>query len=141
MKYDKVISLILLILLAASIVAVIYITVNPKSGEKFTEFYILGENGKAGNYPNNLTLGETGNLTMGIVNREQNVTSYDLVVQLNGTNLYNKTFTLSKNETKEIPFNFTAETPGQNQKMQFTLYKLPNYTDVYRSLTLYINVV
>jgi len=140
MKHDKVVSLILLILLAASIVAVVYITVNPKSGEKFTEFYILGENGKAGNYPTNMTIGETGNLTMGIVNREQNVTTYDLVVQSNGTNLYNNTFTLSKNETKEIPFNFTAETYGENQKIQFMLYKLPNYTDVYRSLNLYINV-
>ena len=140
MKYDKVISLILLILLAASIVAVVFITVNPKSGEKFTEFYILGENGKAGNYPTNLTIGETGNVTMGIVNREQNVTSYDLIVQQNGNNLYNNTFTLSKNETKEIPFSFNAETSGQNQKMDFKLYKLPNYTNVYRSLTLYINV-
>lgn len=140
MKFDKIVSLILLILLAASIVAVVYITVNPKSGEKFTEFYLLGENGKAGNYPTNMTIGETGNLTMGIVNREQNVTSYDLVVQLNGTNLYNNTFTLSKNETKEVPFSFTANTTGQNQKIQFMLYKLPNYTDVYRSLNLYINV-
>ncbi|MTK64130.1 MAG: DUF1616 domain-containing protein [Methanobacterium sp.] len=140
MKFDKVVSLILLILLAASIVAVIYITVNPQSGEKFTEFYILGENGKAGNYPSNLTMGETGNLTMGIVNREQNTTSYDLVVQLNGTKLYNNTFTLAKNETKEIPLNFTATSQGQNQKMEFLLYKLPNYTNVYRSLNLYINV-
>lgn len=140
MKFDKVVSLILLILLAASIVAVIYITVNPQSGEKFTEFYILGENGKAGNYPSNLTMGETGNLTMGIVNREQNTTSYDLVVQLNGAKLYNNTFTLAKNETKEIPFNFTATNQGQNQKMEFLLYKLPNYTNVYRSLNLYINV-
>ena len=140
MKFDKVASLILLILLAASIVTVIYITVNPQSGEKFTEFYILGENGKAGNYPSNLTLGETGNLTMGIVNREQNTTSYELVVQLNGTKLYSNTFTLTKNETKEIPFNFTATTTGQNQKMEFMLYKLPDNTDVYRSLTMYINV-
>lgn len=140
MKFDKVVSLILLILLAASIVAVIYITVNPQSGEKFTEFYILGENGKAGNYPSNLTMGETGNLTMGIVNREQNTTNYDLVVQLNGAKLYNNTFTLAKNETKEIPLNFTATNQGQNQKMEFLLYKLPNYTNVYRSLNLYINV-
>jgi len=141
MKFDKVVSLILLILLAASIVAVVYITVNPKSGEKFTEFYILGENGKAGNYPTNLTIGETGNLTMGIVNREQNVTSYDLVVKQNGTNIYNNTFTLSKNETKKIPFSFTAKSSGKNQKIEFMLYKLPNYTNVYRSLTLYINVL
>jgi uncharacterized membrane protein len=140
MKFDRVLSLILLILLAASIVTVIYITVNPQSGEKFTEFYILGANGKAGDYPSNMTMGETGNLTMGIVNREQNTTSYDLVVQLNGAKLYNNTFTLSKNETKEIPFSFTATNQGQNQKVEFMLYKLPNYTNVYRSLNLYINV-
>ena len=91
MKLDKTISLILLVLLAVSIVAVVYITVNPKSGEKFTEFYILGENGKAGNYPTNLTLGETGNLTVGITNREQNTTSYNLVIILNNTTLKNDT--------------------------------------------------
>ncbi len=140
MKLDKTVSLILLVLLAVSIVAVVYITVNPKSGEKFTEFYILGENGKAGNYPTNLTIGETGNLTIGIVNREQNTTSYDLVIKFNGTKLDNQTLTLSKNETKEIPFNFTSTQVGNMQKMEFLLYKLPNYNETYRSLNLYINI-
>lgn len=140
MKLDKTISLILLVLLAVSIVAVVYITVNPKSGEKFTEFYILGENGKAGNYPTNLTLGETGNLTVGITNREQNTTSYNLVILLNNTTLKNETVTLTKNETKEIAFYFTPTQSGANQKMELLLYKLPNMNDVYRSLNLYINI-
>lgn len=140
MKFDKTISLILLILLAVAIAGVVYITVNPKSGEKFTEFYILGQNGKAGDYPTNLTIGQTGNLTVGIVNHEQNTTSYDLLIILNGTQLTNQTFTLNKNQTQEIPFSFTTNQTGTNQKMEFQLYKLPNYTDVYRSLNLYINV-
>ena len=85
MKLDKTISVILLVLLIVLIAATVYITVNPKSGEKFTEFYVLGQNGQAGNYPTNLTLGETGNVTVGIVNHEQTATNYNMVIKLNGT--------------------------------------------------------
>ena len=140
MKLDKTISLILLVLLMVLIAATVYITVNPKSGEKFTEFYVLGQNGQAGNYPTNLTLGETGNVTVGIVNHEQSTTNYNMVIKLNGTLLDNQTFTLQKNETKLIPFNFTTTQIGNNKKLEFLLYKLPNNTQVYRSLNLFVTV-
>ena len=140
MKLDKTISVILLVLLIVLIAATVYITVNPKSGEKFTEFYILGQNGQAGNYPTNLTLGETGNVTVGIVNREQSTTNYNMVIELNGNILNNQTFTLQKNETKLVPFNFTSNQTGSNMKMEFLLYKLPNNTQAYRSLNLFVTV-
>jgi uncharacterized membrane protein len=140
MKLDKTISVILLVLLIMLIAATVYITVNPKSGEKFTEFYILGQNGQAGNYPTNLTLGETGNVTVGIVNHEQSTTDYNMVIKLNGAVLNNQTFTLQKNETKLVPFNFTTNQTGSNMKMEFLLYKLPNNTQVYRSLNLFVTV-
>ncbi|MGB8232360.1 MAG: DUF1616 domain-containing protein, partial [Methanobacterium sp.] len=47
MNFDKTISIILIILLFAAVVATVYIIVKPNPGEKFTEFYILGTGDKA----------------------------------------------------------------------------------------------
>ena len=55
---DKILTVILLILLLASIVGTVYIIENPKQTEYFTEFYILGSDGKAYNYPTKLLLGK-----------------------------------------------------------------------------------
>jgi len=38
--------------------------------EPFTEFYILGPEGKADNYPTDYVLGENGTVIVGIVNHE-----------------------------------------------------------------------
>jgi uncharacterized membrane protein len=141
MDFDKKISIILIILLIAAISATVYIIVNPNPGEKFTEFYILGNGDKAGNYPTDLSLGETGNVTIGIVNHEQSITTYKLIIKLNNNQIKNENFTLSNSEKKEIPFSFQATQVGNNQKLEFLLYKLPDNTNVYRSLYLNVNVV
>ncbi|MEN4017610.1 MAG: DUF1616 domain-containing protein [Methanobacterium sp.] len=139
MNFDRKISLILIIMLIAAVAATIYIIVNPNPGEKFTEFYILGTDGKAGNYPSNLTAGQTGNLTVGIVNHEQSTVTYNLVIKLNDKQLKNENITVLNNEKKEIPFSFRASA-GANQKLEFLLYKLPDNSAVYRSLNLNVNV-
>ena len=139
MNLDKKISIILLIILIAAVAGVIYIILNPNPGEKFTEFYILGPGGKAGNYPTNLTAGQIGNVTVGIVNHEQSTTTYNLIIKLNNNTLKNENITLSNNEKKEIPFSFNA-VKGDNQKIDFLLYKMPNNSTIYRSLYLDVNV-
>jgi uncharacterized membrane protein len=140
MKFDKTISSILIILLIVAISATVYIIINPNPGEKFTEFYILGAGDMAGNYPTNLNLNETGNLTIGIVNHEHTTTSYNVITTLNGTTITNENYTLANNETKMINYTFTPTKTG-NQTLEFMLYKLPNNGTVYRSLLLYVNVV
>lgn len=115
------------------LIGVLYIMVNPAKGEKFTEFYILGPDGKAGNYPSNMGSGQSSNLTVGIVNHEQNTTSYQIVIKNNGEPLKEENITLQDNEMKEIPFNFTADYKGQN-KLEFNLYKLPDTQNSYRYL-------
>ena len=139
MNFDKKISIILIILLIAAVVATVYIILVPSPSEKFTEFYILGPDGKAGNYPTNLTAGETGNVLIGIVNHEQTNSTYNLVVDLDNKNLLNQNITLLNNETKVIPFSFIAPV-GKQQKLQFLLYKLPDMKNVYRSVYLNVNV-
>uniref|UniRef100_A9A6Y4 DUF1616 domain-containing protein n=1 Tax=Methanococcus maripaludis (strain C6 / ATCC BAA-1332) TaxID=444158 RepID=A9A6Y4_METM6 len=74
---NKVLTGFLLIVLIVSIMGVVYIIKNPKQSEYFSEFYILGKNNMAYDYPNELYSGETGYLTVGIVNHEgRNVTYY-----------------------------------------------------------------
>ncbi|MEN4006976.1 MAG: DUF1616 domain-containing protein [Methanobacteriaceae archaeon] len=139
MNFDRKISLILIIILMAAFAATVYIIINPHPGEKFTEFYILGPEGKAGNFPTNLTAGQTGNLTVGIVNHEQSTVTYNLVIKLNDKQLKNENVTILNNEKKEIPFSFTASA-GANQELDFFLYKLPDNNTVHRFLNLNVNV-
>ena len=139
MKFDKIITLILIILLIGAISVTIYIIVNPNPGEKFTEFYVLGAGDMAGNYPTNLTVNEIGNVTMGIVNHEHATTIYSLVTILNGTTISNENYTLMDNETRMINLSFQPTQSG-NQTLEFKLYKQPDNNTVYRSLLLYLNV-
>ncbi|MGZ7118723.1 MAG: DUF1616 domain-containing protein [Methanobacterium sp.] len=139
MNFDRKLSVILIIILIIAVAATVYIILNPSPGEKFTEFYILGPDGKAGNYPTNLTVNQTGSLIVGIVNHEQANITYNLVIKLNNNTLKNENISLLYNEKKEIPFSFTA-LPGNNQKMEFFLYKLPQNDTVYRYLYLNLNV-
>ncbi len=139
-RFDKTLTTILIVILIIAVGATIYIAVFPQQSEKFTEFYILGPDGKAGNYPTNLTVNQTGNVIIGIVNHEADDVTYRLVVQLNGNILKNDTVYLKDKEKKEIPFTFSSSNPGQNQELEFFLYKLPDNTNVYRSLHLMVNV-
>ncbi len=140
MNFDKKISLFLIILLIIAVAATVYIIVVPNSGEKFTEFYILGSNQKAGNYPTELTYGQSGNVTVGVVNHEHSTTTYNLQVKFNNKTIKDENITLINNEKREIPLSFQAETVGKNQKLEFLLYKLPDNVNVYRSLYLIVNV-
>jgi uncharacterized membrane protein len=140
MNNDKKVSSILIILLVVAVIATVYIIVNPNPGDKFTEFYILGMGDKAGNYPTNLSVNEVGNLTIGIVNHEHSTTSYTIVTTLNGTTISSANYTLVNNETKLINYSFKAINPGNNQKLEFKLYKLPDNNTVYRTVFLNLNV-
>jgi uncharacterized membrane protein len=141
MKIDKIVSYVLLIVVVIAVAAVVYITLNPSPGETFTEFYILGPDGKAGDYPTNLTVGEEGKVIIGIVNHEGNTANYEVVIRLNDIILKNETFKLENNEEKRIPFTFNSNQSGNGQKVEFFLYKLPDNQQPYRSLDLLVDVI
>ncbi|MCS7121050.1 MAG: DUF1616 domain-containing protein [Archaeoglobaceae archaeon] len=81
-KVEKVLTAILLISIVFSISALIYIISNPKQPEKFTEFYILGEKGKASDYPTKLFVKQKASVIVGIVNHEQRSVNYTVEVWL-----------------------------------------------------------
>ena len=135
---DGFLTLILLISVILSVCTLIYAITAPKTGEKFTEFYILGPEGKAYNYPTNLSLRENGTVIIGIVNHEYEPTNYKLKIQLGNRTLLEKEITLNHNETLREKFTFTPLEEG-NKKMEFLLYR-KNDSTVYRSLHLWVNV-
>jgi uncharacterized membrane protein len=139
MDFDRTISIVILICLVVGIVGIIYMTLNPTETDGFTEFYLLGSNGKATDYPTNLSTGEKGNVTIGVVNHEYSTTNYMIKIKQNNTTLKKENISLQNNEKKEIFFEFPAGNPGE-YKIEFDLYKLPDTQNIYRSVFLLVNV-
>jgi uncharacterized membrane protein len=129
----------LAILLAAAIVGTVVIVVFPQPGEPFTELYLLGPEGKASNYPTNLTVNQTANVTVGVVNHENTNADYTLVATLANKTINTTSFSLANNQTWQNAISFTPIQRGVGQKMEFDLYKAGT-ASVYRSVYLYLNV-
>lgn len=119
--------------------------------EPFTEFYVLGPEGKADNYPTEYILGENGTVIIGIVNHEQKPVNYTMEIKLENTFLPlspdQEYISLEDNETWEKAIKITPPFEGTNMMLSFSLYKEGEKNIVegglctpYRDLTLWINV-
>ncbi len=141
---DRILSIILIIAIILAIVMIVYVIVTPKQGEKFTEFYILGPEGMADDYPTDMTVGDEGEVIIGVVNHEYTSITYWLEVKLNGTVIGGAEIRLENGETWEQPFFFEAAEKGEDQKVEFLLYRDHNESDetggAYRSLHLWVDV-
>jgi uncharacterized membrane protein len=143
---DKALTIILILSIIASIVALVYVVVTPKEGEKFTEFYILGPGGKAYDYPTEVRAGNNSTVIVGVVNHEYRLTNYTMEIQLNNTPavdillIMRMNLRLQHNDTWEQPLTYILDETGDRQKLQFLLYKEGNFTAPYRDLHLWVNV-
>jgi len=129
---DKVLSVVLVVVIAGAIGTLGYVLATPKVGEKFTEFYILGPEGKAGHYPEELKLGEEGRVILGIVNHEQEWSSYKVEVwideekvklRIEGADRDQIKIELEHEQEWEKVVGIVPQMTGENQKVQFVLYK------------------
>ena len=82
---DRALSVILIMAIMGTIGALIYVIATPKVGETFTEFYVLGLEGKAEGYPEQLAVGEEGRVILGITNHERETTGYTVNLSFGGT--------------------------------------------------------
>ena len=95
MNRTKVLTFILAAALILAVGGTILIVVLPQPSEPFTELYLLGPGGKASGYPTNLTVGQMGNVTVGVVNHENANVDYRLVATLANKTIATKTFSLA----------------------------------------------
>jgi uncharacterized membrane protein len=99
--FNRILSFIIVISLFCSLGVLAYTILNPKHGELFSEFYMLGISGKPQDYPTEFimdqdkiiqvkygngtldTVSGMGKLTLGIVNHEQQDISYHIKITIN----------------------------------------------------------
>jgi uncharacterized membrane protein len=127
---ERVLILVLLFSILVAVAAMIYVITIPKEGEHFTEFYLLGEKGKAADYPDQIIAGQNYPMFIGVMNHEYRTMNYKIEIWTlnrefdnirNSTSilamdpLFHQSFVLSDNETREIPYNLSIEKTGYNQ--------------------------
>ena len=139
MNRNTTLTVFLAVVLVVAICGTILIVVLPQPGEPFTELFLLGPGGNASDYPTNLTVGQTANVTVGVVNHENTNANYTLVVSLDNATVVSRSFSLSNNAQWENSVSFAPTHSGTGQKLEFDLYKGSD-PSVYRSVYLYLAV-
>ena len=121
---NRIISIVLILAILGAIGILVYVTKMPDKSEKYTEFYILGIDGKTVDYPQSITLGETGKVIIGIINHEHAAMNYNVEVRINNLKNSETSITTVLDGAKwEDVIAFTPITVGINQKVEFLLYK------------------
>jgi len=138
-KLRKTLSIFLGITILGAIAAIVYV-ITVSSPSAFTEFYILGPDGKAMDYPAQLKIGEEGELILGINNLEQETVSYRVEIKIDGVAAGElEPIALEHGEKFEQMVTFTPYEPGEKQKVEFLLFK-EGQTDIFESLYIWIDV-
>ena len=137
---DRLLNIMLALAAVVCICTIVYAIATPKTGEKFSEFYILGTEGKAENYPRDVKLGSPISLTIGVTNHEQTETTYTVKVIIDGVNNRDlPIITLAPEQKQEQVISFTPAKVGENQKVEFLLFKNAE-TEPYLTLHIWVNV-
>ena len=135
-RVDRLLGVVLVLGILITMVITVFVIVVPTEGEKFTEFYILGENRTAANYPAMNIVGQNYSMFVGIGNHENRDTSYTIETWMMRTEFDNVTNTsrimamdpndrlslsLTHNETTIIPYNLSVKKTGYN-RIAFLLF-------------------
>jgi uncharacterized membrane protein len=121
-------------------VSAVVIVRSPKPGERFTEFYILGPEGLAENYPRDVALGQGAEVTVGIANYEEVAAAYRVKVESGGQVIgQNDWVQLAPGEIDERPVTFVPHQVGDEVEIEFILYR-DEGIEPYRSLRLRLKV-
>jgi uncharacterized membrane protein len=165
--FNKSLSIILLIAIFAALGVFVYTVAIPKIGEKFSEFYILGINGRTQDYPIEYSMNngqithviyskgtedvitKLGAVTIGIVNHEQQTVVYSVKMTIDNEPVkinFGGVFTdaigpieLQQGEKWENAINIVPHQIKDNQKVELLLFK-GTETIPENSLHLWINV-
>ncbi len=138
---DKIIRVILILAIVGMIGALVYMVQTPQIKGEYTEFYILGPEGKAENYPKDMGLGDTARIFVVIANHEFKEIEYTIKITIDNDKLHEIGPIQLAHEGKwEQEVSITATSLGENQKVEFQLYKGDDI-EASQSLHFWINVI
>jgi len=133
---DRVLTVVITLAILASILITVYAIAVPKEGERFTEFFILGEKQQAADYPDRISTGQEYPLFIGVGNHEYRPVTYTIETWGMNMEFDNTTntstvlamdpvaqasFALSHNETQVIPYNLSLQDTSYN-RVEFLLF-------------------
>ncbi|MDD1699334.1 MAG: DUF1616 domain-containing protein [Methanoregula sp.] len=134
--FDRFLSIILILVILIVIITTVYVIVSPKEGERFSEFFILGEKQMAYNYPDQIIAGLDYPMFVGVGNHEYRNVTYTIETWFLRTEFDTVTNTshiitmdpgeqlaliLAHNETRIIPYNLSVRKTGYD-RVEFLLF-------------------
>jgi uncharacterized membrane protein len=137
---DIIMAILLIIVVVITIKSISYAIYSPKPIDKYTEFYILGPDGKAEGYPTDLTAGQQAQVIVGVVNHESGTVSY--TIQVKDGDYVQSTIlpvVLGDGQKWEQPAVFVFNAPHESTELQFLLFRQGDASP-YRSLHLWVTV-
>jgi len=135
-RFDRILGVVLALAILVTIATAIYVIAVPREGEPFTEFFILGNNRTAENYPDHIIPGQMYPMFVGVGNHEYRNTRYTIESWMlltefdnvtNSTRIHamdpndRLTITLANNQTMVIPYNLSVNKTGYN-RVEFLLF-------------------
>jgi uncharacterized membrane protein len=139
-RTNRFVLIILAVTLATAFLTAFSILVMPKPAERFTEFYILGSEGLAEDYPRKITAGQVVIVTTGITNREGDTSLYNIRVMLDDQVIGQAgPLPLEDGATWEQSVEFTLPKAGDDQQVELILER-EGQPSPYRTLRLWLNV-
>ena len=112
----------------------------PRSGEAFTEFYVLGGQRSLQDYPTSLRVGETQDYNLGVVNHEKETLTYTIRAFLGDTQAGSLgPLALDDGQTWDGKIIVTPVAVAESQKLEFRLFRELT-EEVYRSVHLFVDV-
>ena len=135
-RVDRILSGVLVLAILTAILSTVYVIAVPKQGERFTEFFLLGENMTAAGYPDQILPEINYPLFIGIGNQEHRNVTYALetwYLRTESDTVTNTSriiamdpgersaVTLAHNETRIVPYTLSVSQPGYD-RVEFLLF-------------------
>ena len=135
-RVDRILSGVLVLAILTAILSTVYVIAVPKQGERFTEFFLLGENMTAAGYPDQILPEINYPLFIGIGNQEHRNVTYALetwYLRTESDTVTNTSriiamdpgersaLTLAHNETRIVPYTLSVSQPGYD-RVEFLLF-------------------
>ena len=140
-SWHRVLFIILVVVVVGALGSLVYLIAIPRVGETFTEFYVLGLDGKATGYPEDVRVGEEEKVIAVVVNHEHDVVNHRVEISIDGVkNNEVGPFILENEQKWEGIVSFTPDKVGDNQKVGFFLYRNGEADPYLEPLHLWIDV-